>query len=125
MENKIPAGNYHGYLWYSNAHEPTNYNGNGSSINLDDFPFIAEGMLWDESTKTSVMINYTHQLCVAVYKDVDDIQSKTFMGHKTGKRNLKLTTIWKEEEDELCDGMKVLKPIASVFVGYESHGTEI
>lgn len=119
MKNRIPKGDYQGYLWYSDAQEPKDYNGDGISINLEDFPFIAEGMLWDDTAKTSVMINYTHQLCVAVHKDIDDSQYKTFMGHRTSNRNIKFATIWKEEEDDLCEGMKVLKPIASVFVGFE------
>lgn len=119
MENKIPNGNYSGYLWYSDTEKPEEYIGNGGSIDLNTFPYIAEGMLWDENTKTSVMINYTHKLHVAVYPNVDVSQSKVYLGHKSGEKNLKFSTIWKEEVDELCEGMKVLKPVANVFIGSE------
>jgi CRISPR type III-associated protein (TIGR04423 family) len=119
MEHKIPPGNYIGYLWYSDQNEPKRYNnGDGASIDLNAFPFIAEGMLWDESTKTSVMINYTHKLNLAVYQNVDVRQVQTYLGHKTDK-NIKMTTIWAEVADELCAGLPVLKPKAKIFVGFE------
>lgn len=123
MGNKIPQGNYVGYLWYSDANKPEEYIGDGASIDLNPFPFIVEGMLWDKNTKTSVMLNYTHRINVAIYPDVDDSAFQIYMGHKSGNKNLKFTTIWEERKDELCEGMKVLKPKASVFVGFDQEGT--
>jgi len=119
MENKRPNGKYIGYIWYSDQKEPNHYSGDGSSIDLNAFPFIAEGMLWDEEKKISVMLNYTHQLKVAIYNDVKIENPITYKGHKL--ENLKFTTIWAEEADPLCAGMMVLRPVANVFVGFDNQ----
>lgn len=123
MENNIPSGNYIGYLWHSDASEPKQYSGDVASIDFNAFPFIAEGMLWDEEKKTTIMINYTHRLNIAIYENVSTEKTKIYMGHKTSKfkeKNIRMVTIWEEVPDPLCAGMNVLTPKANVFVGFVS-----
>lgn len=114
---------YEGYLWYSNQPKPEQRN----KIRLEDFtdlPFIVEGNLY--SGKEGISINIKnidgeYFVTQGVLKDLptDQITEQEFLAHKLdGVKKIKMIQFWNEIEDELCEGMKTLKPGWQAFKGF-------
>ncbi len=119
---KIEKSKYQGYLWYSDKKEPQVLNDEMFELEIDDNanPFIIEGQLCDGHK--SISIKYTDGQYVVKTNDLDElegeIQEQMFYSHRMGGMKLKFKQIWKEQPDELCEGMRVLQPAELVFVGF-------
>ena len=123
---KIEKSKYQGYLWYSDKSEPEVLNNKDFETEIADEknPFIIEGCLFDG--KKSISIKYVDgKYIIKTYDlaqfDADGIEKKekVFYSHRMEGRRLKFNQYWREQEDPLCEGMKVLQPAELVFVGFK------
>ena len=125
---KIEKSIYDGYIWYSDKSEPEVFQSQDFEFDTDEIvnPFIIEGQLYDAQKRVSYSIKFVdgEYICKTyenVSKDVangDDIMLKIFHSNRMDNLKLQFLQYWKEEDDELCEGMKVLQPKELVFVGF-------
>lgn len=125
---KIEKSIYDGYLWYSNDPNPVVLKNEEKEILLTDEenPFIIEGQLYDAQKRVSYSIKFVdgEYICKTyenVSKDVangEDIMLKIFHSNRMDNLKLQFLQYWKEEVDELCEGMKVLQLTELVFIGF-------
>ena len=120
----IPSGNYQGYYWLSDAETPEKVNGKFDSNQIKINPFIIEGMLWDNDKKKSVMISHTgrYQIFEYNFNEIEgEMVEKEYMAHRIeGENKVCFKQLWQAEEDANCEGMKVLKMKAQIFVGFKN-----
>lgn len=126
MKNNL----YDGYLWYSDQKTPEVFEQkewDESMLDENANPFIIEGQLYDCENLVSYSIKYVdgkyiknkYQLKSTDFNNVD-IDILDFKAHRMGEgRVLQFLQYYREEEDSLCAGMKVLKPEEKVFVGFK------
>ena len=126
MNNKL----YDGYLWYSDQKTPEVFEQKAwdeSMLDENVNPFVIEGQLYDSENLVSYSIKYVdgkyiikkHQLKSTDFNNVD-IYILDFKAHRMGEgRVLQFLQYYREEEDSLCAGMKVLQPKEKVFVGFK------
>jgi CRISPR type III-associated protein (TIGR04423 family) len=128
MNNKL----YDGYLWYSDQKTPEVFEQKAwdeSMLDENVNPFVIEGQLYDSENLVSYSIKYVdgkyiikkYQLKSTDFNNVDvDIDILDFKAHRMGEgRVLQFLQYYREEEDSLCEGMKVLQPAEKVFVGFK------
>jgi len=119
---KIEKSKYEGYLWYSDKKEPQVLNNEVFELEIADSsnPFIVEGQLFDG--QKSISIKYVDGKYFFNTYDLNALdgvmQEQKFYSHRMGGKQLKFRQIWKEQPDELCEGMQVLQPAELVFVGF-------
>ena len=127
--NKVEQGNYVGYIWMSNENkpevwkEPKSYS---NELDASTNPFIVEGMLWDADREVSYSIKYVDGKYIAHRWDLNtdfkgedyEYQKETLTAHARMGGKLLFRRYWHAVEDAACLGMKVLKPYAQVFVGF-------
>ena len=133
MTHEIKTAKYIGYLWKSDQQKPEVLQGDKEfciNLNDDETPFIIEGNLWNKDTLTTISIKFvdgkyiikTYTLTDEDLKNSDTITQKTFIPHRLeGVHLLKFMQFWKEEKDELCEGMITLVPDKLVFVGFGNN----
>lgn len=118
---------YQGYLWWNNELKPIVFDG-GKSIKvmlIDGQRYVVEGVLWDEEHNLSYTIKYIDGNHVIIEteltKDLEEMSDlQEYISNKLrGNPILLFRQIWQEEMDPLCEGMKVLVPGKSVFVGFK------
>jgi CRISPR type III-associated protein (TIGR04423 family) len=126
MNNKL----YDGYLWYSDQKTPEVFEQKAwdeSMLDENVNPFVIEGQLYDSENLVSYSIKYVdgkyiikkYQLKSTDFNNVD-IDILDFKAHRMGEgRVLQFLQYYREEEDSLCEGMKVLQPKEKVFVGFK------
>lgn len=114
---------YEGYVWYSNQQYPEIR----STIRKSDFttmPFIIEGNLYAINEGISISIKNVDGEYLIMQGDLsglpgDQITELEYIAHKLpGISKVKLVRFWDEVEDELCEGMKTLKPSWKAFKGF-------
>jgi len=124
---KIEKSIYNGYIWYSNESNPEVFQDKEFEFDTDKIenPFIIEGQLYDDQKKISYSIKFVDGKYICrkyQVKSTDfnkkDVEIKTFHANRMDNLNLQFLQYWKEEDDELCEGMKVLQPKELVFVGF-------
>lgn len=125
---KIEKSIYDGYIWYSDKSNPEVFQEKDFEFDTDkiDNPFIIEGQLYDAQKRVSYSIKFVdgEYICKTyenVSKDVangEDIMLKIFHSNRMDNLKLQFLQYWKEEVDELCEGMKVLQPAELVFIGF-------
>ena len=122
---------YQGYIWMSNKKKPKVYNNEPLDFVIDDKsnPFIIEGMLFDKDSKRSYSIrNIDGHHIVNMYELKEEelahndtkFVAKRIEGHKT----LYFRQRWREQEDDLCEGMKTKVPEEIIFIGFETNKSE-
>jgi CRISPR type III-associated protein (TIGR04423 family) len=126
---EIKKSNYQGYLWYSDKKTPESFsNKEYGAFELDATknPFIIEGQLYDSENRISYSIKYVDgEYFINEYKveeaDLKDNDNKvSYKAHRMGKGVvLEFLQYFREVEDELCEGMKVLQPAEKVFIGFK------
>ncbi|OCL82273.1 MULTISPECIES: TIGR04423 family type III CRISPR-associated protein [Arcobacteraceae] len=85
--------------------------------------FILEACLFDGDR--SIMIRQIDGSFVVIDEKISSYENITYESFvaksNEEKINLKanIAQIWEEEEDELCEGLKVLKPTIQLFSGFE------
>lgn len=125
---KIEKSIYDGYIWYSDKSNPEIFQNQDFEFDTDEIvnPFIIEGQLYDAQKRVSYSIKFVdgEYICKTyenVSKDVangEDIMLKIFHSNRMDNLKLQFLQYWKEEVDELCEGMKVLQHKELVFVGF-------
>ena len=114
-------------------------------MNLDEKknPFVIEGNLWDADNMTSIMIRYVDGEYIVrptwvSKEELEGISSekayksgnsnsnsmattlKKYLAHRIeGVKCLRFLQYWQAESDEMCKGMKVLRPSKLVFIGFD------
>jgi CRISPR type III-associated protein (TIGR04423 family) len=126
MNNKL----YDGYLWYSDQKTPEVFEQKAwdeSMLDENVNPFVIEGQLYDSENLVSYSVKYVdgkyiikkYQLKSTDFNNVD-IDILDLKAHRMGEgRVLQFLQYYREEEDSLCEGMKVLQPAEKVFVGFK------
>lgn len=124
---KIEKATYEGYLWYSNESQPKILHGEEfeKEIANNENPFIIEGQLYDADRMHSISIKYVDGAYICNEYDVEstdfnkaNVEKKIFHSNRMEGVKLQFLQYWDEAEDDLCEGMKVLRPTKSVFVGF-------
>lgn len=124
---KIEKSIYDGYIWYSDESNPKVFQDEEFEFDTDKIenPFIIEGQLYDDQKKISYSIKFVDGKYVCKKYEVEstdfnkkDVEIKTFHANRMDDLKLQFLQYWKEEDDELCEGMKVLQPAELVFIGF-------
>jgi CRISPR type III-associated protein (TIGR04423 family) len=124
---KIEKSIYDGYIWYSDKSEPEVFQEKDFEFDTDkiDNPFIIEGQLYDDQKMISYSIKFVDGKYICKKYEVEstdfnkkDVEIKTFHANRVDNLKLQFLQYWKEEDDELCEGMKVLQPAELVFIGF-------
>lgn len=124
---KIEKSIYDGYIWYSDKSKPEIFQNQDFEFDADkiDNPFIIEGQLYDDQKKISYSIKFVDGKYICKKYEVEstdfnkkDVEIKTFHANRMDDLKLQFLQYWKEEDDELCEGMKVLQPAELVFIGF-------
>jgi CRISPR type III-associated protein (TIGR04423 family) len=124
---KIEKSIYDGYIWYSDKSEPEVFQEKDFEFDTDkiDNPFIIEGQLYDDQKMISYSIKFVDGKYICKKYEVEstdfnkkDVEIKTFHANRMDDLKLQFLQYWKEEVDELCEGMKVLQPAELVFIGF-------
>lgn len=135
---------WEGYIWMSNSQNPlvNEHIPRTIDLNPDVNPFIVEGELFDNSSKTSYSIKYIdgeyHVYYEPVidekwlklknqeeteYDDVEFVVRRTdYLSNRMDGKWLKFLRFWEptEEGDENCEGMKPLIITKNVFIGFKN-----
>ena len=120
---RIEKSTYQGYLWYSDKDQPKVLNNVDSEITLDETknPFVIEGQLFDGKRSISIKYvdgKYIVKKYVLAELPKEDFTKQSLLAHRMKDvKSLNFRQYWREQEDELCDGKKVLQPAELVFVG--------
>jgi len=121
----LPTGTYTGYYWLSNAESPHQVNKKFDENLLKmGIPFIVEAALYDEITKTSILIKHDGAQHEMVQYNLNEMEGYECLvieieTHRLdGAPAARFMQIWKEEPDALCENMKTLKPYAQIFTGF-------
>lgn len=120
----IPNLGFDGYIWLSNSKEPKvlkteKYDFSTFELN----PFIVEGLLYNEASKTSIHIQHTGEYQIFEYdlkelSQIGQLKEVSFLPHRlTGVDKVNFKQLWIAEPDENCEGMEVLKMKALIFCG--------
>lgn len=128
-----PEQKYEGYLWWSHATSPEVY----QNQQLPEWPeeksnpFIIEGQLYDKSNKKSFSIRFVDGEYIIRKYDLEkmelEIQEKKcesivkkYIPNRFPDNIKKICfqEFWRPQEDDLCEGMNVLQPAETVFVGF-------
>lgn len=124
---KIEKSIYDGYIWYSDKSSPEIFLNKEFEFDTDKIenPFVIEGQLYDSEKMCSYSIKFVDGKYFCKKYEVkstdfnkSDVEIKTFHANRMNNLKLRFLQYWKEEEDELCEGMKVLQPAELVFVGF-------
>lgn len=123
----IPAYNFEGYYWYSDADKPEPLtNGKIDTAWFTALPFVVEANFYAAAEHCSIQIkNIDGQYHVARI-DLFDLDPelhlrRTYKGHDIEGRDFVLIEAWEEKQDDtlqLLTGMKTLQPVWDAFAGF-------
>jgi len=122
----IPEGRYDGYVWMSDKEYPKVLSGEPFVVANGAGSFVLEALLIDRENARSVHVRHVNRYLVVVY-ELKEAKKKgiryemlDFVPHRiTGKREVHFLRTWTEEEDPMCDGMKVWMPGEIIFIGFD------
>lgn len=129
---------YEGYLWYSDAQEPTIFNGNELTEDICSdqnpvIPFIIEGYLRTGNDSYSIrMIDGEYRINHFVVPDSKEPYTEyslvSYLPNRFECSDVKIDKLnfalhWGRQADELCEGMEVLVPKELIFIGFEKRLT--
>lgn len=120
---KIEKSKYQGYLWYSDKATPRVLNNEDFELEINDNenPFIIEGQLFDGVN--SISIKFVDGQYIVKSYDVQETERKNaqeYLPNRMKDKKLLFVQRWKEQQDDLCEGMQVLQPEELVFVGFKN-----
>lgn len=132
---EIPNSKFEGYYWLSNSDTPVVLN--GESANFAEYetsnPFIQEAYFTDGTTSYSIkhfdgkghVVSESNCANFAEKSEHQYLADPAIIraGKEKGLDVSKLSFIqeWKDEKDELCDDMNVLKPAKIAFIGFDKN----
>ena len=119
---------YQGYLWWNNKKSPSVFSGKELvKVNLTNGQeYVVEGLLWDEKKHQSYTIRHVDGkhlvIGVKLTKEMEEMSDLgEYLSNKfAGYPKLLFRQLWQEEQDPLCEGMKVLVPGRTIFVGFKN-----
>ena len=121
--SKIPSGRYQGYIWMSDQSQPRVIDGQFEGMNLEPAnPFVIEARLYDLDNRLSYAIHFHDgAYCACVYNvdELPQVEQSYIPSFKDAPGRLLFANVWREENDPLCEGMSVLVPCESIFIGYK------
>lgn len=126
VKDRIPLGNYEGYLWYSDAEKPKVFPRDGAftdDLETATIPFVVEGWLYDRENDKSYAIRYVDgkYLRVAYDLTLTDKQRTEYVAHDLGDiKSFSVAEYWAPEPDDHCAGMPVLRHAWTAFAGFAS-----
>jgi CRISPR type III-associated protein (TIGR04423 family) len=92
--------------------------------NSNENPFIIEGNLFDKNHQFSYYIKYVDGEYLVFRYEMDKTEDlftlENYIPNKLpGVDKICFRQYWKSGPDDFCEGMEVLKPFTSVFVGFK------
>lgn len=126
LSDFVPKGSYDGYVWLSDKEYPAVLSGERFQAPEDTQSFVIEALLIDKEHGRSVHIRHMNSYLVVVY-DLIDLKGKEykvelmeFVAHRiNGRKKLHFLRTWIQQEDPMCDDMKVWMPGELIFVGFD------
>jgi len=123
--DKIPnSDKWTGYVWYSDQKKPEILKEEALKLLTDNKKFIIEALLHDGGSK-SIHILHSHQYQITEYDLSNigqcEIQEVKFIaaGHLQEKiKELLFKQVWVPKDTASCEGLKALKLLANIFVGF-------
>ncbi len=128
---QIPAGNYEGYIWYSNATEPevlmANVKFDGLDLVAGDKSLVIEAQLYAPSEHQSFSVKFADGKYIALCYDLTELQklkdvevsTHNYLPNRMEEvEYLHFKEYWHPVADPNCEGMKVLQPKEFVFTGF-------
>ncbi|MBL0721300.1 MAG: TIGR04423 family type III CRISPR-associated protein [Sulfurovum sp.] len=119
--------NYQGFVQFS--HRPIDkekdiFYGEKSVKVENEKGFIYEAYFYNEEKKKSIAIKQINSSWLVSETDIlniDDTDTEKYTSDiKDFKYKIKMAQIWEEQEDKLCENMKVTKLKKIEFVGFEN-----
>ena len=124
--NEIPACDYEGYLWYSNANEPELFNRRKISENdLKQLPFVVEGLLYCPDENVSIRITNIdgeYRISKMNVAGISSSQTTSFQLNTDKFGEGKFIHIYQHYEnlpDPVNEGWEVAQPTWFAFVGFK------
>lgn len=120
--NKLKG--YQGYIQYS--HRPIDKN---KDIFVDQDPKVEDedGFIYEAhfcNGNKSISVKQVNDKWLVSETDISQVSKNDIQTYKSDIQewnyNIKMAQIWKEEADELCEGMEVKKLKKVVFIGFEN-----
>lgn len=125
-KQNIPQLEYSGYLWYSDEKQPVIIDAKQkfSSEMLQNLPFVVEGMLYADAEKISIrIVNIDGKYFISKMKisqpSAGNIYTFFAKSHFGKGQKIRVYEHYEEKADVLNDGMKVLQPVWTAFLGFE------
>ena len=122
----IPSLDFEGYIWLSDSKEPKVLRSEKYDFSsVEQNPFIVEGLLYNESSKTSIHIQHAGEYQIFEYdlrtlSQIGQLEEVSFLPHRlAGVEKVNFKQVWIPESDENCIGMEVLKMKLLVFCGFK------
>lgn len=120
---KIEKSTYQGYLWYSSDEKPKIYKNEELELELAEGsnPFVIEGQLCDNKISISIrFVDNKYVVKKVALSELEGVEYKqqSFFGNRMDYK-LVFRQYWREDKDEQCERMIVLRPAELVFVGFE------
>ncbi|MCR9290709.1 MAG: TIGR04423 family type III CRISPR-associated protein [Bacteroidetes bacterium] len=122
----IPPFQYEGYLWYSDDKKPRILNGASvSESDLEDLPFVVEGLLYAENEQVSIRITNIDGVYHIAKMTLSNISKETqrFALDKSKFPNETALRIYQHYEAKadpgLGDDWQVLQPAWFAFLGFQ------
>lgn len=124
VTDRIPAGDYEGYLWYSDAQKPKVFPRDGAftdDLESETIPFVVEGWLYDQANDTSYAIRYLDGKYIRVKYDLFAAEQDaiTYQAHDLQpETHFRVKEYWSPEPDPNCASMKVFRHAWTAFAGF-------
>lgn len=121
----IPAFNFEGYYWYSNAQKPNIHEHSPIDQSIfTDFPFVIEANFYAHEEQISISVKHIDGAYYIMKYDLSNIsdlkkRAKHYEGHDLGGKNFLLYEDWSPVADPLLEDMAALQPSGIAFIGFQ------
>lgn len=116
---------FEGYYWYSNAKIPEVIPQEPIKKGwFKEMPFIIEANFYSREKKLSIQVRHVDGKYHVARIDLDHADASlldgpvTYLGHDLKGLDYQVVEAWEPKPDPLCDGMEVLQPSWTAFVGF-------
>lgn len=123
---EIKRSKYQGYVWFSDSKSPVVLMDQEYELSIDESqnPFVVEAYLFSSEDQMSHLVKYVDGAYRHIVHDLnaktsDAFDEKVFFAVKEIGKQMLFRQYWRKEADANCEGMEVLVPAESVFVGFK------
>lgn len=125
MIQDIPPNiKFDGYYWYSDKKKPTCIE--SDYIQQEWFtalPFVVEANFYSREENVSLQIKNTDGEYKVALIDLNKLEgivldTREYIGHDLGNRNLKMIEAWESKAFDILEGMNTLVPSWTAFAGF-------